>query len=178
MYGKESMSARAGPLWPILFLISSSTFRWTSWCLARHNMIHFKLVKVVSIPAPNKSPCAGYWKTFLAVPIRWYCKSKARSVCSAGACSIGYDMRLMIWRSWVRITAQYTFSQSFVVKTVLFVWKRPKINNQRLEMAHFFKRCSRMICSMTNSFPTKWKEWQSIIYLLIHNFDSENSRSK
>ena len=41
---------------------------------------------------------------------------------------------VMFERSWVRIPAQYTgwtFLHWFVVKIVLFVWKRPKINEKR-----------------------------------------------
>ena len=50
-------------------------------------------------------------------------------------CSSGYGRWLMIKRTWVWIPAPYTgwtwhFSHWFVVRIVLFAWKRPKINEK------------------------------------------------
>ena len=57
--------------------------------------------------------------------------------------SSGYGRRLMFQRPWVWIPAPDTgwtwhFSHSFVVKIVLFVWKRPKINEKEAGDGPFF----------------------------------------
>ena len=57
----------------------------------------------------------------------------------------GYGRLLMFERSWFQILPLNTgctwlFLHLFVVKIVLFVWKRPKINERRLGLAHFIKK--------------------------------------
>ena len=57
--------------------------------------------------------------------------------------SSDYGRRLTFQRSWVRIPAPYTgwtfFHIYLLYKFVMFVWKRPKINEKEVGVGPFFK---------------------------------------
>ena len=58
--------------------------------------------------------------------------------------SSDYGRRLTFWRSWVRIPVPYTGWTFFTLICckvgLMFVWKRPKLNEKDADMAHFFKK--------------------------------------
>ena len=58
--------------------------------------------------------------------------------------SSGNGIRLMFWKSWVRIPAQYSGWRIFVVKIVMmFVWRDKNKWEKNLRKAHFYKKCCR-----------------------------------
>ena len=87
--------------------------------------------------------------------------------------SCGYGRRLTFWRSWVRIPVPYsgrTFFTLICCKILLlFVWKRPKINEKE---GHFYKNKSD--CNWLWTMPQIWKlGWNHLkVDVLMESFNS------
>ena len=126
-------------LLPVLTPWSSySRRRWTTGSIVKHVAYLFAISCSQQLPiVPTWAFICFYYRAWWLPSFNWYhtAGSPGLVVMVNDSCSRGRG-----FESQHRILDGHDiFSHWFVVKIVLFVWKRPRINKKRPGLAHFLK---------------------------------------
>ena len=88
--------------------------------------------------------------------------------------SSDYGRRLTFWRLWVWIPVPYTGWTFFHINcckiVLMFVWKRPKINEKEAGLAHFLKKSIQRITEGIHGifFTSKCSIWRVCCPVIIY----------